>query len=428
MAASSVLREPRMARRQMAAMGVCYALGTFNDNFFKQAVLLLAATAGMREFQGTATLLFALPFVLFSAWAGWAADRFSKKTLIIIAKAIEVAAMLAGAMGIATLHWGWILLMVFCMGLNSTMFSPALNSSVPELFPTEHVPRVNAAFKLATTATILLGIALAGFALDQNWFDTPWPFGRVLVGAVALLAAVAGLAATLFLIGRPGMGSPNPFPWSGPLGSLRDLGRLRHDAPLLLALLAEAFFYFLSALLILIINDLGGAQLGFSYSATGSLSVALLAGVCAGSFMGARAIPESSHRRPALAMLGVGLCLSLVCAVPLLKPPLNLYFLLSVYVAAGFCGGLYLIPLTSFIQLRPAATDKGRILGLSNFLSFMGILIAGQVFMLLAPLRPSTAHGLLGFMAAAFGLYCLWAGRRNRDARDCRYGCNPDKC
>ena len=33
-----------------------------------------------------------------------------------------------------------------------------------------------------------------------------------------------------------------------------------------------------------------------------------------------------------------------------------------------------------------------------------------------------------GFMAAAFGLYCLWAGRRNRDARDCRYGCNPDKC
>ena len=421
MAASSVLREPRMARRQMAAMGVCYALGTFNDNFFKQAVLLLAATAGMREFQGTATLLFALPFVLFSAWAGWAADRFSKKTLIIIAKAIEVAAMLAGAMGIATLQWDWILLMVFCMGLNSTMFSPALNSSVPELFSTEHVPRVNAAFKLATTATILLGIALAGFALDQNWFDTPWPFGRVLVGAVALLAAVTGLAATLFLIGRPGMGSPNPFPWSGPLGSLRDLGRLRHDAPLLLALLAEAF-------LILIINDLGGAQLGFSYSATGSLSVALLAGVCAGSFMGARAIPESSHRRPALAMLGVGLCLPLVCAVPLLKPPLNLYFLLSVYVAAGFCGGLYLIPLTSFIQLRPAATDKGRILGLSNFLSFMGILIAGQVFMLLAPLRPSTAHGLLGFMAAAFGLYCLWAGRRNRDARDCRYGCNPDKC
>ncbi len=65
------------------------------------AVLLLAATAGMREFQGTATLL--LPCrSCFSAWAGWAADRFFQKALIIIAKAIEVAAMLAGAMGIAT--------------------------------------------------------------------------------------------------------------------------------------------------------------------------------------------------------------------------------------------------------------------------------------------------------------------------------------
>ncbi len=412
MTAASVLHEPRMARQQMAAMGTCYALGTFNDNFFKQAALLLAATAGMREFQGTATLLFALPFVLFSAWAGWAADRFSKRTLIVIAKTIEVAAMLAGAWGFVTLQWAWLLGMVFCMGLSSSLFSPALNSSVPELFPAERVPRVNALFKLLTTATILLGIALAGFALDQHWFATPWPFGRVLVGAVALLAAAAGLAATLFLLGRPGLHSPNPFPWSGPLGSLRDLGRVRHDAPLLLALLAEAFFYFLSTVLVLLINDLGGAQLSLSYSATGSLSVALLAGVCVGSFRAARILPESSHRRSALAMLGVGLCLPLVCAVPLLDPGLHLYFLLAVYAAAGFCGGLYLIPLASFIQLRPAATDKGRILGLSNFLSFLAILPAGQVFLLLAPLQASTAHGLLGFMAVAFALYCLWAGQR----------------
>lgn len=81
MAASSVLREPRMARRQMAAMGVCYALGTFNDNFFKQAVLLLAATAGMREFQGTATLLFALPFVLFPRGQAGRPTAFPKRRL-----------------------------------------------------------------------------------------------------------------------------------------------------------------------------------------------------------------------------------------------------------------------------------------------------------------------------------------------------------
>lgn len=64
-------------------MGACYALGTFNDNFFKQAALLLAITAGMHTFQGQATFLFALPFMLLSAWAGWLADRFSKKTIIV---------------------------------------------------------------------------------------------------------------------------------------------------------------------------------------------------------------------------------------------------------------------------------------------------------------------------------------------------------
>lgn len=396
-------------RRQFLAMVTSYAMGTFNDNFFKQAALLLAVTAGLAPFQSQATILFSLPFVLLSAYAGWLADRFSKKNIIIWSKLLEVAAMLAGAYGIVTLHWGWMLGMVFCMGLNSTLFSPALNGSIPELFPPERVPRINALFKLATTATILLGIAFSGMALDQTWVDTAYPFGRWLVAGIAVTVAAVGLVSTFFLVQRPGVGSANPFPWRGPLDSFRQLWDVRRDPALLLTLLGEAYFYFLSTLLILIINNLGAGQLHFSYTVTGTLSVALLVGICGGSLLAARGTPESWRTLLIPATLGIGLLLACVSCIPLVPAGMQLPVLLVLYALSGICGGLYLIPLTSFIQVRPAATDKGRILGLGNCLSFTAILLAGQLFLLLDGLQPSTAHLMLGLgtVLVAVGHWCL---------------------
>ncbi|EKD36313.1 MAG: Major facilitator superfamily MFS_1, partial [uncultured bacterium] len=81
-------------RGKFLAMAVTYCLGVFNDNYFKQAAMLMAVSAGLSGLQGTATVLFALPFVLFSAWAGWLADRFPKRGVVIWAKALELAAML----------------------------------------------------------------------------------------------------------------------------------------------------------------------------------------------------------------------------------------------------------------------------------------------------------------------------------------------
>ena len=149
--------------RQALALGTSYVMGTFNDNFFKQAGLLLAVTTGNAAFQSQVTFLFALPFVLFSAWSGWLADRFAKKSLVIAAKTLELSAMLAGAWGMVMLDWHWLLAMTFCMGLSSTLFSPALNGSIPELFPAREVPRINALFKLGTTASILFGVFLAEY-------------------------------------------------------------------------------------------------------------------------------------------------------------------------------------------------------------------------------------------------------------------------
>ena len=107
----------RRARGKFAAMVGTYSLGVFNDNFFKIAVLLLAVDSPALTFW--VNTLFMLPFILLAAPAGWMADRFSKRTVVILAKALELLAMLCGAGGIITGSWLLMLIMVALMATQS---------------------------------------------------------------------------------------------------------------------------------------------------------------------------------------------------------------------------------------------------------------------------------------------------------------------
>src|SRR5688500_17289277 len=66
-------------------------LGAFNDNLFKQLMLLLAipvgaAAAAAEDQQWYAMMAFSLPFVLFSGLAGYLSDRYSKRNVIVACK------------------------------------------------------------------------------------------------------------------------------------------------------------------------------------------------------------------------------------------------------------------------------------------------------------------------------------------------------
>src|SRR6188508_151446 len=79
-------------------------LGAFNDNVFKQLMLLLAipvgaAAAQKADEQGLATMIFSLPFVLFSGFAGYLSYRYSKRSVIVACKLAEIGIMLLGMIG-----------------------------------------------------------------------------------------------------------------------------------------------------------------------------------------------------------------------------------------------------------------------------------------------------------------------------------------
>ncbi|MCL2459705.1 MAG: MFS transporter, partial [Desulfobulbus sp.] len=405
--------DPKTARIRLVGMGTTYAMGTFNDNFFKQAALLLAVASGLHAIQGGATFLFALPFVLFSAWAGWLADCLPKKDIVVAAKFLELAAILLGLWALLHLNWAGIVSIIFLMGLQATLFSPALNGAIPENFPAREVPRVNGLLKMATTVTILLGIALGGVVLDlpaPGFAKTISPegiygFGRLAVGWIATLVAMAGLLAAFAIHRSPRpSGGRNPFPWRGPVDSVRHARECHaQDQLLFLTLAGEAFFYGFSSFVILVINNLGLTQMGFSLTQTSLLSVALMAGICIGSLMAGR--HEADIWRRFMIPAGIGMAVSLLVATldPLLPGPGSCFvFLMLTFTATGICGGCYLIPLVSFIQIRPKATEKGKILGISNFASFTGIIVSGLLFMAVGNLTPTLLLAVSGVVVLAF--------------------------
>jgi hypothetical protein len=70
-------------------------LGAFNDNFFKIVVSMMAvhlaiSSADSGRNLSLAAVLFNLPFLLFSGYAGQLADLHSKRTVLIVTKSLEI--------------------------------------------------------------------------------------------------------------------------------------------------------------------------------------------------------------------------------------------------------------------------------------------------------------------------------------------------
>lgn len=416
---SSLQQQVRSGRSKFIAMAVSYSLGTFNDNFYREATCLLAVAAGRREFQQYAMIVFALPYLLVAAQAGWLADRFPKRRVVIGSKALEVAAMLCGAAGILTGSWPLMLAMVCLMGLQSCIFSPSLNGSIPELYPAAYVTTANAKLRVATTGAILLGIGLAGPALDVPGRPvlgiSP---GRIAVALVVFLAAAGGLAASFGVPSRPAAGRGTAFPWSGPWSTLKALWTMRRDRLLATVILTDALVWFTGSAEVLIINVLGLEQFGLSNSATGSLVFAQLFGFAAGGLVSTRlAVGERWHRVLAPSALGLSAALGAVALVPLLPGPAQVPSAWVLLALAGVMGGIMVIPCESFVQVRPEAHRRGSAIAAANFAVFTGILLSGPAHHVLlshmAPTTCFTALAVLALLLSAALAADLPAGRGN---------------
>jgi acyl-[acyl-carrier-protein]-phospholipid O-acyltransferase/long-chain-fatty-acid--[acyl-carrier-protein] ligase len=383
-------------------MAGTYFVGVFNDNFFKQAALLMAVAAGKSEIQGYATIIFTLPFIVFASQAGWCADRFSKRSVVIAAKALELVAMIFGALGVLYGNWILILVMLGIEGTQATIFSPALNGSIPELYPPEYVITANAIIKMISTAAILIGIAVAGFVLDLQGTVGVWPLNHATVAAVVIGISVCGVLMSFGVAKFPAASPKAKFPWQ-PFETLKVLYAIRLDSLLAISIAANTFFWFIGSLNVLAINELGLSQFKLSNSITSVLVVAELVGIAGGGLLSiylAKKIKWYRLLAPAAAVMAV--CMAAVGAVPYCAESAKLACLLTALAVLGIAGGVFVIPLESFIQVRPAADRKGATIAAANFAAFSGILLSGPTlnFFNRLAITPSSDFAIMGAMAA----------------------------
>ena len=103
-------------------------LGAFNDNFYKNALVVLVTFQAARLTElspgvlvNVAAGLFILPFFLFSATAGQFADKFEKSRLIRFTKLLEIGIMVLASVAFALSSLPLMLSTLFLMGTQSAL-------------------------------------------------------------------------------------------------------------------------------------------------------------------------------------------------------------------------------------------------------------------------------------------------------------------
>jgi MFS family permease len=418
--ATNLKERIRKGRGKFAAMAGTYFIGVFNDNFFKQAALLMAIAAGKSEMQSYIAAIFTLPFIVLAAPAGWFADRFSKRSVVISAKIFELAAMIFGALGVLYGNWILILVMLGIEGTQATIFSPALNGSIPELYPAEYVITANAIIKMISTAAILAGMGVASFVLDFKGSFGSWPLNHAVVAAVVIGISVCGVLISLGVAKFPAASPNAKFPWRGPIETLKVLYEIRRDSLLAITIAANTFFWFIGALEVLVLNQLGLSQFGFTNTMTGALSVAEMLGIAAGGLLSVYLTKKIKwYRLLAPAGMMMAACMVAVAFIPCLYGVAKPVCLFVALALMGIAGGVFVIPLESFIQVRPAADRKGVMIAAANFAVFSGIFLSSAVLYIFDKLhiRPSNDFAIMGVMAAMVAIL-LFVFLRKRTSDD----------
>ncbi|MCA9498517.1 MAG: MFS transporter, partial [Nitrospira sp.] len=385
--------------------------GAFNDNAWKLIVALLAirqvaASAGASgaEFeaasQATTTqafVIFTLPLMVVSAFAGVFSDRFSKRTVIVVMKAVEVLLMGAGTI---SLFWnplgGFLpLLVLAAMGAQSALFSPSKYGILPELLPHHRLSWGNGQLEMWTFIAIIAGTALAGPLLDLSG-QTPW-----LTGFVLMMCSGIGLWASLFIptVPRARLEGGVRETWQAALEALR------LDRVLKLGIMGAIAFWTLASLVGQDVLIYAKAVLQLSDSLSGLPLAAFGVGIGIGALL-AGTLSAAKVELGYLPLGGVGISASLF-ALGFGSPQLG--GTLLAMACLGFASGFVVVPLNALIQWRSPADRRGAVIAFANTLVFGGVLLGSLGSGFLSNIGLSASHIFLvsGIGSAALTIWAL---------------------
>ncbi|WP_419661964.1 phospholipid/glycerol acyltransferase [Desulfosarcina variabilis str. Montpellier] len=384
-------------------------LGAFNDNVFKNALMLIIAFQTSQQLSmapdmvvNLAAGLFILPFFLFSAMAGQMADKMEKSFLTRTIKFMEILIMTGAAIALWMDSLFFLLALLFLMGTQSAFFGPVKYSIMPEHLKETEIVGGNALVEMGTFLAILLGTLCGGLLVQMQ--EGPMITGGVLV-AVAIGGWIASRGIPVTGIAAPGL----TIRWNVLRETLRTIGFARRERSVFLSILGISWFWLLGAAYLTQLPNFTRQVLGGGEGVVTLLLTLFSIGVGGGSLLCERL----SHKKVELGLVPLGsIGLSIFgfdlfwsCRLPdvhglmsvaaFLKASGSLRLMLD-FVMIGVCGGVYIVPLYAMVQMRTRTHERARVIAANN--------IINALFMVIAAVLGAVALGAMGMSIPAFFL------------------------
>ncbi|MDP5209438.1 MFS transporter [Microbulbifer sp. 2205BS26-8] len=365
-------------------------LGAFNDNVYKNALIVMIAFRLM-ESEANALInvaagLFILPFFLFSSSAGQLADKYDKSRLIRLIKLGEIC---IGALGVTALYSGsniFCLAVLFLLGVQSAFFGPVKYAILPQHLKRSELVGGNALVEMGTFVGILTGTIVGGLLAGLT--------GQGKNGLFYLSLVIMGAATLGYLSSRRIPMAPAPAPNlrinPNPLSQTKSiLAKTAKTPSIFYAIIGISWFWLMGAAYLTQIPSFTRNVLGGDESVVTLLLCIFTIGIALGSLLCERL--SNGHIELGLVPLGAagltitGIALSAAGGnfVELQQASLGAFLnrddafaILTCLMLIGICGGLYIVPLYAMMQDRSAPEIRAQIISINNILNALFMVVS----------------------------------------------------
>ena len=364
-------------------------LGAANDNALRWLVIGFGKQLVPPDSFGwvlmAGTICFVLPYLLLAAPAGYLADRFSKRNVIIYCKVGEVILMAFAATAIYVGSLSGLMVVLAMMGSQSALFGPSKLGSIPEMLPTHRISSANGLIGLATVVATVMGTAVGNILSDLTTSASVGSLGTV--ACVLISIAVVGCITSLGIKPLPIANPKRRFPWNAVGETWKDLRLLASHRALMRVALGIMFFWSIGSLANMNIDQFAAEGGTTTQSQMTPLLLCLVLGVGVGSILAG----IWSAGRVELGILPLGAAGIAISSVLLFTVQSSLVTLDQNWTVGfiwsclflfmlGTSAGLFDVPLSSYLQHESPPASRGSILAASNLVTFSGVLVAAMVF------------------------------------------------
>jgi MFS family permease len=414
--------------RRFLPLFVTQLLGAFNDNLFKNAMVLYVvysvynSEAAEAKFSAIASGLFIIPFFVLSALSGQLADMRDKARIIRIIKLCEIAIMLVGGAGLALAWQGFavsqlaiplMLLALFAMGIHSTFFGPIKYAILPQHLLQGEVLAGTGLVEAGTYIAILAGTILAGWINVEH------------AALCVIVTAMLGYLAARQVPPAPPLSAKEPLDFHFIRSSIALVRNTMHDRRVFLAIMAISFFWTIGAVLFIQFPPLAKNVLHASKEVASLFLVIFSVGVAIGSMsINALLRGSVSARHAPLSVIGMALFVVLfhfVCrawdgqeidglldVAGFMARPLAIPLLLTL-LGVAIAGGMFVVPLYAFLTTSVEKSQTARTIAANNIVNSGAMVVGSLLAVALSAVGVPIVEQLL--LVAAMCLGAAWLGR-----------------